>query len=162
MNGTRPLRPLLVLVIGIAIGAGGTMLLTPSETTTPPTYATSTATGCSTEPLPSGWLGQIGVDESRVVILNVTIGHDSPGIDLTHSLTEVSDGTFRFAITSTPTTEKGEPPAGCHPRTTLEASISLPADYEILEITFDGDPFATVENDEESFPSFRVVQPVES
>lgn len=161
MNGIRPLPILLALVIGIAIGAAGVLFLTPMEETTSPTAATSTATGCSDEPLPQGWLAQIADEDARLVVLNVSIGHEAPGLDLTSSLDEVAEGTFRFAITSAPSTEKADPPTDCQPRTTVEAVISLPADYETLEIAIDDDPLATVKNTEESFPSIRRVPPVE-
>lgn len=157
MNGFRPLPLVIALLVGIGIGAGVAFVLTPTEQSASPSYATQSGTGCSEGQPPSGWIGQLADDDERYVLVNVTFVHETAGLDLSYDLAEVSQGTYRFAITSTPTTAKGEPPSDCQPRTTLQASISLPDDFDTLEITRDGDRITTVRNTGESFPSFRVL-----
>ena len=149
---------LLGLVVGVLVGAAAGFYLAPTERVASPSYGMSTGTGCATDPATGGWVGQIPAGETRTIAFNLTFTHDAADVDVRGNLTESGPGTYRFAVLVTPGDgEKGEPPEGCTPRTTLDASISLPSDYRTLTFVLGDDVVTRVENPEHSFATFRTL-----
>lgn len=145
----------LGLVVGLLVGAAGLSVITPTTSETSPTVATSTATGCVLDDRRRpGWVGQVLTDDSRVVALNITMYHESPGLELSTKLQEPSEGNFQLAITTARPTERVQVPDDCQPRTTYLVSLSLPADYRILAVTVDGQRRVAIFPSDSS-PTFR-------
>ena len=154
---------LLGLLVGVLVGgllvAGAGAWLVPVERTASPAASMTTATGCTPDPTEGGWVGKVTTGDDAVVVFNYTLVHDDAEIEVSGDLQNPAEGRHVFAITTAPVTDgqKGTPPADCHPRTTIQAAVTLPPEFDALEITIDGDLVATVESAPDAGPSFRPV-----
>ena len=159
MDDSRQLF-VLGLLLGLLVGgATGVTLLAPAERTTSPSFSTASVTGCVPDAASAAWIGQVPTDEGQLVAFNATVLHDTPDLDLRANLSEPSPGRFQFALVPTrgDSERKGDPPADCQPRTTLDATISLPADYEMLTIVLGESVVTRVENPDTSVATFRTL-----
>lgn len=143
-----------LLVGGLAVGAVAGWVRPPASADSP-SYSMTTATGCAEAPTAGGWIGRVETADRAVVVLNYTIVHDAAEVEVSADLDTPAPGEYVLAIESTPVTDsaKGAPPAGCEPRTKVEASLGLPRGFDRLRVILDGRPIATL--DGETGPSFR-------
>lgn len=157
MDDTRQVF-VLGAVLGLLVGGAVGYALVPTERVSSPSYGMSTATGCATDPETGGWIGRVPASETETIVLNLTFTHDVADVDVRGNLSESAPGRYRFAVLVTPGEGgKGEPPEDCTPRTTLDASVSLPNDYRSLAVLFDGTVVTEVGNRERSFATFRTL-----
>jgi len=151
---------LVGVLLGAVLVAGAGAWLFPTENVASPSGSMTTATGCRANASESGWVGHVVVGDHAVVVFNYTLVHDATDLDVRSSVPErVAEGRYVYAITTSPVTDgrKGAPPAGCQPRTTIDAAVTLPRDFGTLSMTLDGRTVVTVRSEPATGPAFRVV-----
>lgn len=135
------------VIAGVLIGAVLMQFLAPPMSgTSVPSHGMATATGCLGADDPRGWVGVVPDGDYRAVyLMNYSYTHDATDVEIRAELTESAANAWVFAVTVTPGTERKEVPDDCQPRSTIDASIALPAAAESLTITVDGEPVADVD-----------------
>ncbi|WP_423745834.1 hypothetical protein V5735_07740 (plasmid) [Haladaptatus sp. SPP-AMP-3] len=156
----------LGLVVGLVLGSAGSSLFSfpanarngveiPSES-----LVTATGTGCSATVDTGGWVGQQPIHDVVAVSFNDTIAHEATAIDVNATLDSGADGDYFLRIDTSPdhaaSAKKGSPD-DCQPRTTIDAAVTVPRDYDTITVVIDGETVTTVENDGSSFARYRPV-----
>ncbi|REA01369.1 hypothetical protein DEQ92_18680 [Haloferax sp. Atlit-6N] len=151
---------LAVFFVGLVVGAGVVVYSLPTETTTSPTSSMTTATGCllADETAPSSWVGRMPAGEQTTVAFNRTFTHDAPSVVVRGELDTAEDGVYVYRITTAPDEDgEKEPSDDCVPRTTLDAVVSVPSDFDSVTVTFDGEEMVRFEAGDSS-PLFRTLE----
>jgi hypothetical protein len=151
-----------VLLAGLVVGAlaGGvaaSMTQPASSGVSVPSMGTTAATGCLSGDEPRAWVGQTSANagEYRAVLFqNYSFTHENPNLGVRGNLTDAGDGRWELALTTESETPTKAPDEDCQPRTTVSASVALPADFGTLTVTLDGEEVATVRNSGNR-PAFR-------
>ncbi|KAB1196057.1 MULTISPECIES: hypothetical protein [Haloferax] len=149
-----------VFVVGVVLGGASVAFVTPTETTTSPTSSISAATGCLApdETAPSSWVVRMPAGEQTTFAFNRTFTHETPSVRIDGTVETVADGEYVYRLTTGPDEDSQKPPSDdCTPRTTMDAVVSIPSDYESLTIVFDGEEMVTIENDG-SNPLYRPLE----
>lgn len=152
----------LALVVGVVIGlvVGGILggAAVPTDRVSSPSLVTAAGTGCVDDPDTGGWIGQVPGGERRTVVLNLTFTHDVADVDVRGNLTERGADGYHLAVLVTPGDGgKEAPPGDCQPRTTLDATVSLPAEAGSLTVVLDETMVTRVDPPEGSFATFRTL-----
>jgi hypothetical protein len=143
------------LLVGLVVGAVvGVTALAPADTTPPPDpenppWSYSSGTGCVPDAtVGSGWLVATTLDDARAVTFNLTVAHDADE-EVTVDLRRSAPGDYVVEVETVETTEeKPDPPADCIHGSTLQGGVSLPVDYDEVEVVYGGTTLRTVENDD--------------
>lgn len=152
------------VVIGLVVGSAGSSLFgTPadaSDASIPSeSLVTATGTNCSATVDAGGWVGQQPIHDVMAVSFNYTIVHDATAIDVNASLEPSANGDYFLRIETSPdrdaSAKKGSAPEGCQPRTTIDASVTVPRDYDTITVVIDGEQVTTIENTDSSFARYR-------
>lgn len=153
------LGALVGVLVGALLVAGAGAWILPTDRVASPSSSMATATGCRPNPTAGGWVGHVVVGDHAVVVFNDTLVHDAPALDVRATLSDAGNGRYVYAITTSPATDgkEGQPPGDCRPRTTVDASVTLPSWFDALTITVDGRPVASVSSTDAT-PSFRAVE----
>lgn len=152
------------VVIGLVIGSAGPSLFglagagasTPTES-----LSFSSGTGCGPAPQSTGWVGQQPIHDVMAVSFNYTVAHETTAVDVNASLDPSANGDYFLRIETSPdraaSAKKGPAPEGCQPRTTIDASMTVPRDYDTITVVVDGERVTTIENTDSSFARYRPV-----
>jgi hypothetical protein len=146
---SRTITLVVGFLLGVVVTFGATSLPlgaadeTPTAQVFAPGYDVATSTGCG-EPQ-DGWLTVTPLSGATVVIINLTVAHESTGLDHTYDLRELEGGDWVLFITTSPTDEK-PPTAGCTSVTTYDISVTLPGDYGYLTVVRDDERVVELES----------------
>ncbi|MCO8267362.1 hypothetical protein NKF06_12385 [Haloferax sp. AB510] len=149
-----------VFLVGLVLGGVGVTFVTPTETASSPTSSIAAATGCLVdgETAPSSWAVRMPAGEQTSFAFNRTFTHDTPSVRIDGDVEMVADGEYVYHLTTSPDEDSEKTPSeDCTPRTTMDAVVTIPSDYETFTVTFDGEAMVTIENDG-SGPLFRSLE----
>ncbi|WP_231184458.1 hypothetical protein [Haladaptatus sp. DYF46] len=159
----------MTLVIGVGlslvVGSAGPSLFGLSANATDgvglpsESLVTATGTGCSAAVDTGGWVGQQPVHDVMAVSFNDTFAHETTAINVNASLEPSANGDYFLRIETSPdraaSAKKGPAPEDCLPRTTIDASMTVPRDYDTITVVADGERVTTIENTDSSFARYR-------
>ncbi|WP_416841191.1 hypothetical protein [Haloferax sp. DFSO52] len=147
-----------VFLVGVVLGGAGVAFVTPTETTTSPTSSIAAAAGCLApdETAPSSWIVRVPAGDQTTFAFNRTFTHETTGVRIDGTVDTPESGVYVYRLTTTPEDEKPSSD-DCTPRTTMDAVVSIPSDYESFTVTVDGEEMVTIENDG-SNPLFRTIE----
>jgi hypothetical protein len=153
------------VVIGLVVGSGGSSLVGLSTNTMDggeipsESLVTATGSGCSATVDAGGWVGQQPIHDVMAVSFNYTVAHETTAIDVNASLEPSPNGDYFLRIETSPDREvsakKGSAPEDCQPRTTIDAAMTVPRDYDTITVVVDGERVAAIENTDSSFARYR-------
>ena len=149
-----------VFLVGIVLGGVGVAFVTPTETTASPTSSITAATGClgPDETAPSSWVVRMPAGDQTSFAFNRTFTHETPSVRIDGDVEMVADGEYVYRLTTSPDEDSEKTPSDdCTPRTTMDAVVSIPSDYETFTVTFDGEEMVTIDNDG-SNPVYRTLE----
>ncbi|WP_411963671.1 hypothetical protein [Haloferax sp. YSMS24] len=149
-----------VFVVGVVLGGVVVASVSPTETTVSPTSSITAGTGClaADETAPSSWVVRMPAGEQTSFAFNRTFTHETPSVRIDGSVETVADGEYVYRLTTSPDEDSEKTPSDdCTPRTTMDAVVTIPSDYETFTVTFDGEEMVTFENDG-SNPVYRTLE----
>lgn len=154
MTSWRSPAVVSALLLGVVVGAVlGVTVLSPTGLSPPPDpesppWSYSVGTGCvPAERVDAGWLVAMTSGNVRAVTFNLTVAHDADET-VEASLRRGAPGSYVIEVDAVSTVEeKPGVPDDCISGSTIQGGVSLPADYEELEIVYGGDVVRTVRND---------------
>lgn len=155
----------LAFALGVLLGAVGPGVLAgpPSNGSDGvPMTLSSSGPGCFEGPTPNaGWVHEVAAGESYAVTLNATVLHDR-GTEVRPNVSEWSPRRFRldFRTVSDEGEDPKEPQGRCRVATEFRLGLSLPTDYERLDIAVNGRTVRTVEREDTTADLYRLPNPV--
>lgn len=118
--------------------------------------------GCFDAPTPNaGWVHEVAAGESYAVTLNATVVHER-GERVEPNATEWADGRYRLDLRTVPDDGRAKTPENCRAASSLRIGMSLPTDYERLEIAVNGRTLRTIERENTVADLYQLPNPIDA